>query len=141
MKEAEKRVGFTAGAFDLFHAGHVVMLQECKEICDYLLVGIETDPSLDRPWKNKPIQSLVERQIQVKGCKYVDETIVYQSEAELEEILSTIDIDVRIMGDEPRDHPVTGMEICEKRGIEIYRNKRYHNFGSGRLKERVRETK
>lgn len=133
------RVGFTAGTFDLFHAGHVVMLEEAREVCDYLLVGIQTDPSIDRPYKNKPVQSIVERQIQVKACRFVDETIVYEREKDLEEILSAMDIDVRIMGDEPRDHAITGMEICEKRGIEIYRNKRYHNFGSGRLKERIRK--
>ena len=134
------RVGFTAGAFDLLHAGHVLMFKECKEVCDYLIVGIQTDPTIDRPKeKNKPVQSIVERQVQVKACKYVDEVIVYETEVDLETILSAFDIDVRILGAEYQGSEVTGKAICAKRGIKMYYNKRDHNFSSTELRERVKK--
>lgn len=135
-----KRYGFTASAFDLFHAGHVVMLEEAKRQCDWLTVAIQVDPSIDRPVnKNKPVQSIIERQIQVSSCRHVDEIVVYNTEKELEDILMTFPIDVRIIGDEYRDKFFTGKDICERRGIEIYYNKRDHFFSSTDLRNRVFE--
>ena len=135
-----KRYGFTASAFDLFHAGHVVMLEEAKRQCDWLTVAIQVDPSVDRPVnKNKPVQSIIERQIQVSSCRHVDEIVVYNTEKELEDILMTFPIDVRIIGDEYRDKSFTGKDICERRGIEIYYNKRDHFFSSSDLRNRVFE--
>jgi len=132
------KVGITFGTFDLFHAGHILMLKECKDECDYLIVGIQTDPSIDRPDKNKPIQSIVERQIEVDGCRYVDDIIVYETEKDLEDILSCFDIDVRIVGEDHRNGFMTGEDICKKRGIEIIYNKRDHNFSTSELKERIK---
>ena len=128
------KIGITFGAFDLFHAGHVLMLQEAKTVCDHLIVGIQTDPSLDRDTKNSPVQTIVERQIQVNACKYVDETIVYQTEAELEEILKAVIWDVRILGDEYRDKPFTGREYCLEK---CHFNRRPHAFSSSELRNRV----
>lgn len=132
------KIGFTCGAFDMFHAGHILMLKECKDACDYLIVGIQTDPTIDRPEKNKPIMSIFERQMVVKACKYVDEIIVYETEKDLEDILSTIDIDIRIVGIDHRHGFMTGKEICKKRGIKIYYNKRDHRFSTTSLRERVK---
>lgn len=134
------RVGFTCSSFDLFHAGHVVMLEEAKRQCDYLIVGIQIDPTLDRTSKNKPVQSIIERQIQVKACKYVDEVVIYNTEKELEDILKTLPIDVRILGEEYKDKDFTGKEICLDRGIALYFNKRDHAFSSTDLRKRVYET-
>jgi glycerol-3-phosphate cytidylyltransferase len=135
-----RRVGFTASTFDLFHAGHVVMLEEAKRVCDYLIVGIQVDPTLDRPeTKNKPVQSIIERQIQLAACRFVDEIMVYTTEKELEDILMSLPLNVRILGEEYRDKEFTGREICEKRGIEIYFNKRDHYFSSSDLRLRVYE--
>lgn len=133
------KVGFTCSSFDLFHAGHVVMLEEAKRQCDYLIVGIQTDPTLDRPTKNKPVQSIVERQIQVKACKYVDEVLIYSTEKELEDLLRTLPIDVRIMGIEYSDTEFTGKQICQDRGIKVYYNSRDHSFSSSDLRMRVYE--
>ena len=126
--------GITFGAFDLFHAGHVLMLQEAKTICDYLIVCIQTDPSTDRPEKNAPIQSIVERQIQVAACKYADEVVVYSTEDDVVEILKSMDWDVRILGDEYRDKPFTGREESFER---CYFNRRPHRFSSSELRLRV----
>ena len=133
----KKRIGITCSTFDLFHAGHVIMLQEAKRQCDYLIAAIQTDPTIDRLSKNKPVQSIIERQIQVSACKHVDEIIVYSTEKELEDIFMALPIDVRIMGEEYRDVEYTGKEICEKRKIEIYFNKRDHFFSSSDLRLRV----
>ena len=131
-------VGFTCSTFDLFHAGHVVMLEEAKRECDYLIAGIQVDPTLDRPGtKNKPVQSIIERQIQVKSCKYVDEVIIYNTEKELEDILMTLPINVRILGEEYKESEFTGKEICMKRGIRFHFNKREHSFSSTDLRKRV----
>ena len=102
--------GITFGAFDLFHAGHVLMLQEAKTVCDYLIVCIQTDPSIDRKSKNTPVQSLIEREIQLTACKYVDEVLVYDTEADLLKILEETDWDVRILGDEYKDKEFTGRD-------------------------------
>ena len=132
-----KRTGITCSSFDLFHAGHVIMLEEAKRQCDYLIAAIQVDPTLDRSTKNKPVQSIIERQIQVGACKHVDEIIVYSTEKELEDILMALPIDVRILGEEYRDTEFTGKEICMKRGIELYFNKRDHFFSSSDLRTRV----
>ena len=135
-----KKIGFTASTFDLFHAGHVVMLEEAKRVCDHLIVAIQLDPTLDRPdTKNKPVQSIIERQIQVGACKYVDEMMVYSTEKDLEDILMTLPIDIRIIGEEYKDREFTGKHICDKRGIELYYNKREHFFSSSDLRQRVYE--
>jgi len=132
-------VGFTCSTFDLFHAGHVVMLEEAKRQCDYLIVGIQLDPTLDRETKNKPVQSIIERQIQVKACRYVDEVVIYSTEKELEDILMTLPIDTRILGEEYMDKEFTGKDICLKRGIRFHYNKRDHYFSSTDLRKRVFE--
>ena len=131
------KVGFTASTFDLLHAGHIMMLREAKSQCDYLIVGLQTDPSIDRSDKNKPIQTLVERYVQLSAIKYVDEIITYQDEQDLEDILNMFDINIRILGEEYKDQTFTGRAICAKRGIEIYYNKRDHRFSSSGLRERV----
>ena len=126
--------GITFGAFDLFHAGHILMLEEAKTICDYLIVAIQTNPSLDRETKNSPVQSIEEREIQVSACRYVDEVIIYDREADLIEILDTLDWDVRILGDEYKDKEFTGRDkYLEK----CYFNRRPHSFSSSELRERV----
>ena len=133
------RVGFTCSTFDLLHAGHVQMLREAKEQCDYLLVGLQMDPSIDRAEKNAPVQTIVERYTQLKGVRYVDEIIPYATEADLEDILSMYHIDVRVLGEEYRDKTFTGRAICLKRGIELYYNKREHRFSTTDLRKRVCE--
>ena len=132
-------VGFTASTFDLLHAGHVSMLREAKEQCDYLICGLQVDPSIDRPEKNAPIQTLVERYTQLSGVKYVDEIITYQTEDDLLDILNMVNIDVRIIGAEYKDITFTGRATCAQRGIEIYFNKRDHRFSTSDLRKRVAE--
>lgn len=132
-------VGFTAGTFDLLYAGHVLMFQEAKSVCDYLIVGIKVDPTIDHPEKNKPLQSIVERQIQVKACRYVDEVIVYETEKDLKDLLSALDIDIRILGADYKEKPVVGVDICTQRNIELYYNKRDHNFSTTNLRERMKK--
>ncbi len=131
------KIGITFSAFDLLHAGHIKMLEEAKRQCDYLICGIQTDPTIDRPEKNKPVQSIVERYIQLKGCKHVDEIIPYATEQDLEDILKSSKIDVRIIGDEYADKKFTGREYCEEKGIELYFNKREHRFSSSSLRQEV----
>jgi|TARA_B100001093_G_scaffold114884_1_gene107224 glycerol-3-phosphate cytidylyltransferase len=128
--------GITFGAFDLFHAGHVLMLQEAKTVCDYLIVCIQTDPSHDRKTKNTPVQSLLEREIQITACRYVDEVMVYDTEADLIEILDSVQWDVRILGDEYQDKEFTGRD---KYLDKCYFNKRPHTFSSSELRVRVAE--
>lgn len=134
-----KIVGITFSTFDLLHAGHIAMLREAKDQCDYLICGLQVDPSLDRPEKNKPVQTLVERWTQLQGVKYVDEIIPYQSEEDLQDILKLFNIDVRIIGAEYKDDRFTGRATCAARGIEIYFNKRDHRFSSSDLRRRVAE--
>lgn len=133
------KVGFTCSTFDLLHAGHVSMLQEAKTQCDYLIVGLQNDPTLDRPNKNRPVQTIVERQMQLKGSRYVDEVWVYNTEKDLEDLLLTLPIDVRILGVEYEGKEFTGREICHKRGIDLYFNGRDHSFSSSSLRRRVYE--
>jgi glycerol-3-phosphate cytidylyltransferase len=126
-------VGFTASSFDLMHAGHIVMLQESKTLCDYLIVGLLTDPTLDRPdTKNKPIQSIFERYVQVASCQYVDEVIPFESEKDLEDMIRTINPDIRIVGEEYKGKEHTGKGLCH-----IHYNKRRHSFSTSELRERV----
>ena len=132
------RVGFTCSTFDLLHAGHILMLEDCKKVCDYLIVGLQSDPTIDRPnSKNKPIQSIVERYIQLKAVTYVDHIVVYETEKDLEDLLTILPITVRICGEEYKDKPLTGRNICEKRNIETYYNKREHRFSSTELRKRT----
>lgn len=131
------KIGFTASTFDLLHAGHISMLREAKEQCDYLICGLQIDPSVDRPSKNSPIQTIVERQVQLSAVKYVDEIIVYRTEQDLEDILEMFHIDIRILGDEYRDKDFTGKDICKKRGIQLYFNKRDHRFSTTALRNQV----
>ena len=134
----DKRIGFTCSVFDLLHAGHIAMLREAKEHCDYLIVGLQTDPTIDRPdTKNKPVQTLVERYTQLAGVSYVDEIIPYQTEQDLQDILSMYHISVRVLGEEYREKEFTGKDICRKRGIDLYFNKRDHRFSTTDLRERV----
>ena len=126
--------GITFGAFDLFHAGHVLMLEEAKTVCDYLIVCIQSDPSLDREEKNKPVQSVIEREIQVSGCRFVDEVIIYDTEADLLNIISQVDWDVRIIGEEYKNKDFTGRVQTLER---CHFNKRPHTFSSSELRERV----
>jgi glycerol-3-phosphate cytidylyltransferase len=136
----EKQVGITFSTFDLLHAGHIAMLAEAKKHCDYLIAALQTDPTIDRPdTKNKPVQSIVERQIQLQAVRYVDEIVVYQTEKDLEDILLTLPVDVRILGVEYQDKEFTGKDICEKRGIDLIYNSRDHSFSSSNLRKRVAE--
>lgn len=132
------KVGFTASCFDLLHAGHILMLEEAKSVCDHLIVALQVDPSLDRPEKRKPIQSLVERQIQLKAVSYVDEVVVYQTEEDLLNLLKTLPIDIRIIGEDYMGKDFTGRDYCVSHDIEIYYNSRKHNYSSTELIERIR---
>ncbi len=127
------KIGFTCSCFDLFHAGHVMMLKEAKSQCDYLIVGLQSDPTIDRSEKNKPIQTLFERYVQLEACKYVDEIIPYATEKELRDILTSYPIDVRIIGEEYRDKQFTGYDLP----MEVYFNSRQHSFSTTELRQRV----
>ena len=131
------KIGFTCSTFDLLHAGHIAMLREAKTKCDYLICGLQVDPSLDRKEKNSPVQSLVERYTQLNAVQYVDEIIPYQTESDLEDILAMYNINLRILGVEYRDKDFTGKDICRKRDIELFFNKRDHRFSSSDLRNRV----
>jgi len=131
------KVGITCSTFDLFHAGHVKMLEEAKTQCDWLIIALQTDPTIDRPEKNKPIQSVVERYIQVDGCKWVDQIVPYSTEKDLEDIFKSFDLDVRIIGGEYQGRNFTAKDICVDRGIEIYYNNRDHGFSSSELRKRI----
>jgi len=132
------KIGFTCSTFDLLHAGHITMLEEAKHHCDFLIVGLQTDPTIDRPdTKNPPVQSLVERQIQLAAVKYVDEIVCYQTEQDLIDLLLTLPIDVRILGDEYKNKDFTGKDIAKQRGSKIVYNGRDHSFSSTSLRKRV----
>ncbi|MGO4770110.1 adenylyltransferase/cytidyltransferase family protein [Flavobacterium sp. W22_SRS_FK3] len=133
------KIGITFSAFDLLHAGHITMLEEAKRQCDYLICALQTDPTLDRPEKNRPTQTVVERYIQLKGCKFVDEIVPYATEQDLEDILKSFKLDVRILGDEYREKNFTGREYCESKGIQLYFNTRDHRFSSSGLRKVVAE--
>ena len=135
-----KPVGFTCSTFDLLHAGHILMLAEAKQVCDHLIVGLQTDPTIDRPeTKNKPVQSVVERFVQLSAVKFVDQIIVYQTEKDLEDMLMFLPITVRFIGEEYEGKDFTGKQICEERGIKIWYNSRKHRFSSSELRKRTHE--
>jgi glycerol-3-phosphate cytidylyltransferase len=138
LKAQGKKIGITFSTFDLLHAGHVAMLSEAKNHCDYLICGLQTDPTIDRPdTKNKPIQSIVERQIQLSACRYVDEVVVYQTEQDLRDLLLILPVDVRILGIEYAGRDFSGQDECADREIEIVFNERDHSFSSSSLRKRV----
>jgi glycerol-3-phosphate cytidylyltransferase len=140
IRATGKKVGITFSAWDLFHAGHVAMLAEAKNHCDYLIAGLQTDPTLDRPdTKNKPVQTIVERQIQLSASRYVDDIVIYQTEKDLEDLLLILPLDVRILGVEYQHTNFTGKDICIKRNIELVYNSRDHSFSSSNLRKRVME--
>ena len=133
------RIGITFSTFDLLHAGHVVMLKEAKKQCDYLIVGLQLDPSPERSYKNAPTQSIIERYIQLKGSKYVDEIVPYVLEQDVEDILRSFKIDIRIIGERYRTIDFTGKEYCTEKGIEIYYNSIEHRFSSTEIKARLKK--
>jgi glycerol-3-phosphate cytidylyltransferase len=134
-------VGFTASAFDLLHSGHITMLREAKAQCDYLICGLQLDPSIDRETKNKPIQTMVERYIQLSAVRYVDEIVPYVTEKDLTDILSSYSINIRILGDEYKDKDFTGRDLCDRLGIGLYFNTRNHRFSSSELRQRISDNK
>ena len=138
LKAEGKKVGITFSTFDMLHAGHIAMLSEAKNHCDYLICGLQTDPTIDRPdTKNHPVQSIVERQIQLAACRYVDEVVVYSTEQDLVDLLLILPVDVRILGVEYQDKDFSGRWECGQRGIEIVFNGRDHSFSSSSLRKRV----
>jgi glycerol-3-phosphate cytidylyltransferase len=139
LKERGLIIGITFSQFDLLHAGHIAMLSEAKNHCDYLIAGLQNNAQWDRPEKNEPIQSIVERQISLSAVRTVDEIVIYNTEKDLEDILLTLPIDVRILGIEYADKDFTGREICEKRNIKIIYNGRDHSFSSSSLRKRIME--
>lgn len=138
LKAQGKKIGITFSTFDMLHAGHIAMLSEAKNHCDYLICGLQTDPTIDRyDTKNRPVQSIVERQIQLAACRYVDEVVVYQTEQDLVDLLLILPVDVRILGVEYQDRDFSGQYECQMRGIEIVFNGRDHSFSSSSLRKRV----
>ena len=133
------KIGFTCSAFDLLHAGHIQMLRDAKSQCDYLICGLQVDPTLDRENKNSPVQTLVERYIQLAAVSYVDEIIPYATEDDLNDVLEILPIDIRILGEEYRQKDFTGKDVCRRRGIELFFNKRDHRFSSSSLRKRISE--
>jgi len=138
LKAEGKKIGITFSTFDMLHAGHVAMLSEARNHCDYLIAGLQTDPTIDRPdTKNRPVQSIVERQIQLAACRYVDEVVVYQTEEDLVDLLLILPVDVRILGVEYEGRDFSGRAECVARGIDLIFNGRDHSFSSSSLRKRV----
>jgi glycerol-3-phosphate cytidylyltransferase len=133
----KKMVGITCSTFDLLHTGHILMLEECKKYCDYLICALQIDPTIDRPEKNKPVQSVVERYIQLDAVKYVDKIIPYNTELDLENIFKSLDINIRIIGSDYINKDFTAKEICKDRNINIIYNKRDHNFSTTNLRKKI----
>ena len=134
------KIGFNCSSCDLFHAGHVTMMKMEKQLCDYLIVALQVDPTIDRPGvKNKPVQSVYERYVQLQGCKYVDEILVYETEADLLNLLQTQNINVRFLSEEYKDRDFTGKQYCIDNGIELYFHLRRHQYSSTELRNRVYE--
>lgn len=141
LKQQGKTIGITFSTFDLLHAGHIAMLAEAKNYCEYLIAGLQTDPTLDRPGvKNSPVQSIVERQIQLAACRYVDEVVVYSTEQDLVDLLLILPLDVRVLGIEYQDKEFSGKQECAKRNIRCIFNARDHSFSSSNLRKRVVES-
>jgi glycerol-3-phosphate cytidylyltransferase len=139
MSKQDQVVGITFSSFDLLHAGHIGMLREAKDHCDYLICGLQVDPTLDRPEKNKPVQTLVERYAQLNALKFVNEIVPYQTEEDVVDILELFQIDVRFLGDEYKEKEFSGKDVCRRRGIHLHFNKRDHRFSSSDLRKRVVE--
>ena len=139
LKNSGLKIGITCSQFDLLHAGHIAMLSEAKQHCDYLIAALQNDASLDRPTKNRPVQSIVERQIQLSATRFVDEIVIYNTEKDLEDLFLILPIDMRILGIEYKDKDFTGKQICFDRGIELIYNGRDHSFSSSSLRKRVME--
>ena len=138
LKSEGQKIGITFSAFDMLHAGHIAMLAEARNHCDYLIAGLQTNPAQDRPGtKNQPVQSIVERQIQLAACRYVDEVVVYETEQDLVDLLLILPIDVRILGVEYESQNFTGRAECESRNIKLIFNSRDHSFSSSSLRRRV----
>jgi len=138
LKAEGKKIGITFSTFDMLHAGHIAMLAEAKNHCDYLIAGLQTDPTIDRPTeKNRPVQSIVERQIQLAACRYVDEVVIYQTEQDLVDLLLILPVDVRILGVEYEHKDFTGRLECHSRDIDLIFNGRDHSFSSSSLRKRV----
>lgn len=135
--ESKGRIGITCGAFDLLHAGHVAMLAESKQHCDYLIVALQNDPSVDRQEKNKPVQAIFERQLQLSACRFVDDIVIYNTEHELEDIFKTLPINVRIIGADYEGRDFTAKRYCIENDIDIVYNKRNHSFSTSELRDRV----
>lgn len=132
------KIGFNCSSFDLLHAGHITMLRMEKDLCDYLKVALQVDPTIDRPGiKNKPIQSIYERYVQLQGCKYVDEILVYSTEFDLLQLIMTQKIDVRFLSEEYLNRDFTAKDYCIKNGIELHYHKRNHIYSSSELRERT----
>lgn len=139
MDKQNKVIGITCSTFDLLHTGHIIMLEECKKHCDFLICALQVDPTLDRPEKNKPIQSIVERYLQLEAVEYVDRIIPYSTEEDLRTIFMSLDINVRIIGEEYKGQEFTAKDICQDRGIHLIYNKREHNFSTTSLRTRIYE--
>jgi len=132
------KIGFNCSSCDLFHAGHVTMMKMEKQLCDYLIVALQVDPTIDRPGvKNKPVQSVYERYVQLQGCKYVDEILVYETEADLLNLLQTQNINVRFLSEEYKDRDFTGKQYCIDNGVELFFHLRRHQYSSTELRNRV----
>jgi glycerol-3-phosphate cytidylyltransferase len=132
------KIGFNCSSFDLLHAGHVTMLKMEKQLCDYLIVALQVDPTIDRPGiKNKPVQSVYERYVQLQACKYVDEILVYETESDLLQLLMTQKIDIRFISEEYLNRDFTGKQYCISNGIELFYHKRQHIYSSSELRSRT----
>jgi len=138
-RKKKKKIGFTCGAMDLLHAGHVLMLKECKEQCDFLIVGLQIDPSIDRPEKKKPIETLEERKIRLEGCKYVDKIITYTDEVDLFNLLKKLNPDIRFMGADWKNKPNYSRDKLPE--MKVIYNSRNHNYSSSNLRKRIIENK
>ena len=138
MEVTNTKIGITCSSFDLLHAGHIKMLEEAKQHCDFLICALQTDPTIDRPEKNQPIQSIIERWVQLDACKHVDQIVPYATEKDLEVIFLSFDLDVRIIGEEYREKYFTAKDICETKGIEIIYNSRLHGWSSTNLRKRLK---
>lgn len=138
MEVTNTKIGITCSSFDLLHAGHIKMLEEAKQHCDFLICALQTDPTIDRPEKNQPIQSIIERWVQLDACKHVDQIVPYATEKDLEDIFLSFDLDVRIIGEEYREKYFTAKDICETKGIEIIYNSRLHGWSSTNLRKRLK---
>ena len=132
------KIGFNCSTFDLLHAGHVTMLKMEKQLCDYLIVALQVDPTIDRPViKNKPVQTVYERFVQLQACKYIDEILVYETEADLLNLIKTQTMHVRFLSDEYIGKDFTGKQYCIENGIELHYHKRQHTYSSTDLRVRT----